>query len=329
MPDEPRQYGHGALRSPDDERDYVLTSELLERVAGASPLPASYRVPSRPPITDQGFSPMCVAYSAAYEQNEQDEREHGRFYDFDEARFFYSIGGNANGAYMRAALDRMRIYGYPEQDSTPSADKHRIAAYYAVPLNMTDVRRAIYHFGGVLMIGQWYDSWTHPQGTRAILPNAGGSMAGHAWWACGWTDDGYIIGQQTWGRYWGNGGLFLMSWGQLSSHMWEAWKTLDEKTVSTIAKARIESQQVQIRTTEVLGADGHLKGTIFAKTSPAGIRRIRDGKIIDSPWNKPFPFKGFRDGAKHGIEPYPRKWAVIEVNGINRCVAKPLVKLVY
>ena len=36
-----------------------------------------------------------------------------RLFDFDEPAFFAAIGGTAQGAYVRAAMERMRSFGYP------------------------------------------------------------------------------------------------------------------------------------------------------------------------------------------------------------------------
>ena len=36
----------------------------------------------------------------------QDRRDQERFFDFDEPAFFAAIGGSAQGAYVRAAVER-------------------------------------------------------------------------------------------------------------------------------------------------------------------------------------------------------------------------------
>src|SRR5690349_4968230 len=40
--------------------------------------PASKTIPFLPPVTNQHDTPMCVAYSSAYDQNQQDRPETGR-----------------------------------------------------------------------------------------------------------------------------------------------------------------------------------------------------------------------------------------------------------
>jgi hypothetical protein len=322
--------GTGALRSPPDDRDLVVSAAQLERLAGATILPASYIVPSRPPITDQGPSPMCVAYSSAYEQNEQDQREHGRFYDFNESSFFWSIGGTINGAVMRYALDRMLAYGYPEQDSTPSPAKHKISGYFRI--DQTDVsamKRAIIEFGGILVLGQWFASWEFPVGNAAILPSPSGSVSGHAYWVIGWDDQGRAIAQQTWGSSWGDNGLFRIGWSYITRYGWEAWKTADDLTLQKVAKARIRDTGITIRNWRVKREAYDLRpNSAWGRTRDNGIRRLSDGKVVVEPWSKALRFGGFVRGAKHGIAPYPRGWAKLSINGVWRYVARPLVRMV-
>jgi hypothetical protein len=323
-------HGTGAIQSPPDERDIIITSKQLERLAGASVIPASYILPSRPPITDQGVSPFCVAYSCAYEQNEQDQREHGRFFDFNEPAFFWSIGGTINGAVMRNGLDRMLAYGYPEQDATPNPDRHKIDGYFRVAFQDTDdIKRSIIEFGGVLVIMQWFSSWENPIGTDAVLPAPSGSVSGHAVWIIGWDDSGRAIGQQTWGQAWGDNGRFRMPWSYIKQYAWEVWKTADDLTLRKVAKARIRDTGIRIRTGHVLREDYQLNNrSLWGATTSAGIRRHSDRKIVATPWYKAFKFKGFHHGARHGLGAHPRGWAELSINGESRYVARPFVRLV-
>ena len=73
----------------------------------------------------------------------QDRRDQERFFDFDEPAFFAAIGGTANGAYVRAAMERMRTAGYPVVGLGDPAH-HRIAAYYAVPRDLATIKAAIH-----------------------------------------------------------------------------------------------------------------------------------------------------------------------------------------
>jgi C1A family cysteine protease len=325
MPD----HGTGAIQDPPDERDLIVSSATLQQLAGAMIIPASYRVPKpRPPVTDQGMTTQCVAYSSAYEQNYQDHAEWKKFFDFDQNTFYYSIGGNENGAIMRYALDRMVAYGYPEAGGANAA-KHKISGYFGVDsTNVTDIKRAIANFGGVLDIMQWFQTWEYPS-LENVLPAPGGTVSGHAIWLMGWDDTGHAIAEQSWGKSWGNDGFVRIPWTYITSYAWNIWKTADDLTLAKIAKARIRDLDTRIRNRMVLNRDYQLDArSIFGQAVKGGIRRQIDGQIIESPWYKAFKFKGWHTGARHGIGVHPRGWAELVINGHSRYVARPLVHLV-
>lgn len=317
----------GAIQSPPDPNDLVVPERPLARLAGATTWPPSYLVHNRPPMRDQGWTPQCVAYSSAYEKAQQDYLEFDRWFDFDEAAFFYSIGGNDNGAVMRYALDRMARYGYPEADATPSPGKHQIAGYFRIEQAKAAIKAGIVATAGLLVVGPWWDSWSSPYGSEATLPPPSGPVNGHAWWAAGYDEVG-VIGQNSWGSAWGNNGRFRIDWYYVVNYMWEIWKTADERTLSTVAKARIPNTDVNIRTEGVLGDHGTLDGTRWGYTRANGIHRARDNKIVVEPYNKALVFGGFRHGARHGHGNYPESWARLKVGREWRCVARPFIRLV-
>jgi hypothetical protein len=95
-----------------DERDYpVSTLHAAEGLTASTVLPASYAAPGMPPVLDQHATPMCVAYSSFAVKAWQDRRDQERLFDFDEPAFFAAIGGTAQGAHVRAAMERMRTAG--------------------------------------------------------------------------------------------------------------------------------------------------------------------------------------------------------------------------
>jgi hypothetical protein len=137
-------YGLGALPDAPDERDYPISAlYAAEGLTASVVLPASYTAPGMPPVLDQHATPMCVAYSSSAMKAWQDRRDQERFFDFDEPAFFAAIGGTAAGAYVRAAMERMRTAGYPVTGSGEPA-RHRIAAYYAVPRDLATIKAAIF-----------------------------------------------------------------------------------------------------------------------------------------------------------------------------------------
>ena len=139
----PDERGLGALASPEDPRDFPL-AQLLATTGPVAAYPTSWVEPNTPPVTNQGTTPQCVAYSSGYDQNHMDRVEDGKFVDFNEPRFFTLIGGSSAGAYMRSALDRRLHYGYPVTGlGDASQTAHKIKAYYRVPLDATSIKAAL------------------------------------------------------------------------------------------------------------------------------------------------------------------------------------------
>ncbi len=320
----------GALPSPPDARDFVLPASAAATVAGASSGLTSFRLGNRPPITNQGVTSQCVAYSTAYEQNWQDKVDSGQFYNFDEATFFRRIGGiEGVGAFARAALDELVSDGYPEQDSTPQARQHQARLYARVINSVQSVKDAIVACGGVLGVGPWYPNWTDRHGDLQVLPAPSGGGSGHEVWYIGWDQYG-IIGQNSWGSLWGDGGLFRMPWIYFVDRMSEVWTTVDERTSAVLYnRARINNIDVRIRQERTLTATELRPGQIWADTRPAGIRRRRDGAIVATPYNRWFRFGGLRIGPEHGIGKRPRTWARLRIANGWRVVPAPFVTIDY
>ena len=184
MTDDLSTYGLGALPDAPDERDYPLSALYAsEGLTASVSLPASYAARGMPPVLNQRATPMCVAYSSSAMKSWQDKRDQERFFDFDEPRFFSEIGGTANGAYVRAAMERLRLYGYPVVGIRDPGD-HRIAAYYAVSRDLSTIKAAIFDLGPVVVSTPWYRSWFRP--AAGVLPRPDTQVGGHAIVAYGW-----------------------------------------------------------------------------------------------------------------------------------------------
>jgi hypothetical protein len=329
--DAPPEFGKGAIQAPPDPRDLQLGSVALEPVVGATALPASYILPGLPPVTNQGATPECTAYSSAYEQNWQDRREFGRFFNFDEHRLFSEAGGGPNGAVLRNVLEVMRNSGYPEQDATPERAKHQITAYASITKTTVAIKQAIIATGGVLVIGPWWPNWEHPLGPKAVLPSAEGQPSGHAWWSCGWDGLG-IIGQNTWGTQWGDAGKFRMPWAYALDAMWDFRTTIDDVTLAQVARGVIREQGTYIRNPRRVtgsGADPKLTpDSIWGQARKAGIWRRSTDSIVATPWDKPFKYGGRKRGTTHGIGKLPDTWALLGIAGTQVALPAALVRLV-
>ena len=216
------EYGLGALPSPIDPRDWPI--DLAYAAAGIDPVaspPPAYSAPDPfPPVYNQGGTPMCVAYSTGASKAWQDLRDTGLFQPAF-AAFFAQIGGTQYGADPRRALQQMLDHGYPPVSG--SAADHRIAAYYAVPVDPTAIQSAIMSFGPVLFSSPWYKSWFHPQNGVLGVPDM--QEGRHEYEVRGWDRVGLRI-RNSWGPLWSQGGEATLPWSML--HLVDnVWKSID------------------------------------------------------------------------------------------------------
>lgn len=218
-------HGKGLQPSPPDPRDYQLSTLMAVTPELLAALPSSYIVPNAPPVLNQGNTPQCVAYSASSMKAWQDKIDQGVWFDFNEPYFFNLIGGTPTGAYLRAAMDRMRNYGYPVVNNTTPESSHKIASYYAAGLTGDTLRAAIYTYGPIIVGFHWYDSWSTPK-SNGQVPAPSGVRAGHAITAIGWDSRG-IRFRNSWGKYWGpiGGDCFIPE--AYLQYAFEAWKSID------------------------------------------------------------------------------------------------------
>lgn len=222
-------HGLGCLPSPPDARD--LPIEVAYQSARVEPVaapPAQFFRPNSP-LLDQQQSPQCVAYSTSSLKADQDRIDQGRWFDFDEPRFFYAIGGGYNGAYLRNAMSRMLHYGYPERIYGREG-QHKIRAYYSVPTDAASLKSALITFGPLAVGLDWADSWMVCP-ADGILGEPRGSRGGHAIKAYGYSPAGLYLRNSwgSWGARMSNGrltGNCILPWHDLG-RMFEAWKCSD------------------------------------------------------------------------------------------------------
>jgi hypothetical protein len=226
--DHVEDYGLGSLHSPPDDRDWTI--DQLYALAGldaAAPLPAAFTIPAPlPEVLNQHATGRCVAFSTSAIKQYEDLKDQGRF-DFDEATFFFSIGGtDATGAVPRVALQKILTDGYPALSPASPAAAHKIAAYYAVPVNVDAIKQAIHAFGAVLLSTRWQHSWFHP-GPGGVLPAPDYEVGGHAIVAIGWDDRYGLLLQNSWGLLYGVTGRVWLPYAYVD-RIKEAWKTVDQ-----------------------------------------------------------------------------------------------------
>ncbi len=240
---------HGPKQKPDDLSIIELVDEPLGSITdpelGAVDEPltgvtyaSTFYIGSVPAVTDQGTTPQCVAFSNAYDQNQQDRPELGRFNQLNQASFFKLIGGTSNGAYMTAGLDRRKAYGYPEKVNVPASGgypaqdgaldtgTHRIAGYTQIALTPTAIKAALQLGHGVLLIGDWFHSWFHPLASGK-LPAPDYKVGGHAIWCRGWNDSYGFRLRNSWGTDYGVAGDVFLPYAFLA-RFYAAYRTTDK-----------------------------------------------------------------------------------------------------
>lgn len=216
------EFGLGAIQSPADARDWPISQAyLLAALEPVAAPPAAFLAPTPyPPVYNQMALPQCVAYSNGGSKVYQDLRDTGLFAP-NQSLFFSQIGGTANGAVPRVALNQMLTAGYPPVSG--AATDHRIAAFYAVPVAAIDIQSAIMSFGPVLLVTPWYNSWFRP--VNGVLPAPDTQVGSHEFYVLGWDARGLRC-RNSWGSLWGLGGDFILPWSML--HLaYEAWKSVD------------------------------------------------------------------------------------------------------
>jgi hypothetical protein len=234
-PGAPPGFGKGAIEDPKDPRDFQIADELAALDLAGS-FPSTYRIPNRPPKTNQGATSQCVTYARAQVKAWEDHRDLLKWFDFDQALQFRLIGGiEGVGSSPKNELERERIAGYPEQGGA-NAYLHKITAYYSVNyLDAVELKAAIMAFGPVVVLLRWPASWEHLKANGQV-PYPSGVENGHLIALIGWTDGLGFLADQTWGTQWGPiGGDCYIPATYIASKGRAAYKSVDkiEVPVST------------------------------------------------------------------------------------------------
>lgn len=225
--------GLGAIPSPPDARDFPI--DLDQAIS----LPSRYVSTLMPPVANQGNTGRCVAFaSTGLKQWEERRDGHPLFLNLDRQWLYdhaMAIDGiheppsQQRGTTCRAALKVLLKQGQPLTRQPQTAASHKIAAYYAVPLNPDSIKRAVMQHGPVLIASVWYASWFRP--VKGILPApSGGIVGGHARLVFGWDDNvngGSLLVRNSWGGRWGVNGNSYDRYGWLVPALHDAWRAVD------------------------------------------------------------------------------------------------------
>ena len=216
----------GCKVSKYDSRDYKLKSDLVSK----SSLPEEYIIPIDIDVKNQRGVSSCVAHATSsileYHSKPRKKLSTNFIYGIQNELF----NNSTKGMYLRDACKIAADYGdmleedcpgnneIPEcysiaegaigdKDKLARASEYRIAKYFLCLTN-NDIKYALYKHGPVLAAIKWYD--TYKVNADGILEGEHkGNYGGHAVVVYGYNKDGFLC-QNSWGKYWGNGGRFIL-----------------------------------------------------------------------------------------------------------------------
>lgn len=234
---------YGAMLSPPDSRDYKARDHVAMGIR-----PKDYMPEEMAPILNQGFVPSCVAHAISLTKTYQEHKERGimRLYSTDFIYWNRKPGQyQGQGMFIREALANLCTDGTPPKEVLPGnysyvegyastylTDKIRelakpqIISKYASCDNDDEVCDCICRNGPVVLGVGVYDSFDILMQWKAPEPKASERRHGlHAITAIGYNPEGIVI-QNSWGEYWGKGGLALLPFNY--SPTAERWIVVDE-----------------------------------------------------------------------------------------------------
>jgi len=220
------EHGKGLLPSPIDKRDVVLSSVM----------PSVVRIPEECPppfdldVLDQNGYPYCVGFSCATIKQEKELRE--KVYEVFDGSWVYKKCKEIDdipeyqGTYLRAGMKVLQKQGCkPLNGPEESASRFKIGGYALVDdRTLQGLKKAIF-VNGALLAGftgsdlAWKTAYPRP-------PKDSEPKWKHAVSLIGYTKT-HIIGQNSWGKNWGNNGLFYVDENCLTS-MFEVWAVLTD-----------------------------------------------------------------------------------------------------
>ena len=219
-------HSFGALFSPKDIRDYKLCTSAIQ----LPNIPDKYIV-NLPKIKNQGQHQTCVAYSLSSLVEFYNLRDTLSYRNFS-TDFIYGCRTDddylGEGMYLRDGLKVLQKYGdvfystLPGNTDVPTArskvfkdfenlikeaEPNRISAYYKIQ-SLDELKYSIYTSGPVSAAMRWYkNAKLDSQNIYRFNPND--NYSGHAILIVGWDDQNLIV-QNSWGKYFGDSGLFYV-----------------------------------------------------------------------------------------------------------------------
>lgn len=217
----------GCLKSLIDARDYKICCSTEEQ------LPEEFEVSVLPRVKNQKSISSCVAHSTS-SILEYHELLSGRKNNLS-TNFIYGIqksecGREGRGMYLRDACKIASKYGDMLESDCPGntevpdcwevaesalsneykkqlAEGFRIKSYFSCTTPEA-IKKAIKNYGPVLAAIKWYKSYVPDK--NGVLPTTQiGDNGYHAIMIYGWNKTGFKC-QNSWGKYWGKDGRFVL-----------------------------------------------------------------------------------------------------------------------
>lgn len=229
--------GLGRIKDRPDERDHPLRRYL-------SPVrtPARYsRLAQLGPVTDQGNTPQCVAYSSSTLKTHHERRQHRRTYLFDQPRLYAECKQRdgipeQDGTYIRTALDLLRHGGAGRQGRVweQDAPRYRIERYARLH-TIAEIEETIRYVGAVIIGMDWSDEWRQPQPPYILDTPRGFWVGGHAFVIAGYDRRaGLFEMRNSWGTGWADQGCARITYREVERQLnlpeWRAadcWAVVD------------------------------------------------------------------------------------------------------
>lgn len=223
-------YGFGAIPSSHDLRDYRISKSVD---LSKTEIPDTFKLEIGH-IKNQGDMGTCTAHSVATILEHHYKIDTG-FYKRMSTTFIYGLRGDVTedkqfsgeGMKIRDALKAVNHYGDAEYSAVPgnynydkseklvknisndimlSAYENRISSYYKLK-DENEIKYSLINDGPVVAGMYWFD---HSELIENVYTYSGGdTYITHAVVIIGWDKDNWII-QNSWGKQWGDDGLFYM-----------------------------------------------------------------------------------------------------------------------